>query len=76
MARDHFSASVLTRYSDTLTTLLIFFALIDDEKWVEQLSAMLFKGKNIDELTPADMLTVIREMQEKEPDCEHWTFGE
>ena len=37
---------------------------------------MLFKGKNIDDLTPKDMLDVIREMQKQEPDCEHWTFGE
>ncbi|KAI0091665.1 linoleate diol synthase [Irpex rosettiformis] len=46
-----------------------------DEKWVEQLTAMLFHGKPIDEVTTADMLEAIIEMKKKEPDCEHWTFG-
>lgn len=47
----------------------------DDEKWVEQLSAKLFAGKAIDEVTPEDMLKALIEMKKAEPDCEHWTFG-
>ncbi|KAI0704264.1 heme peroxidase [Cytidiella melzeri] len=46
-----------------------------DEQWVEQLSSNLFHGTSIDEITPAQMYGAIIEMKKKEPDCEHWTFG-
>lgn len=46
-----------------------------DEKWVEQLTAHLFGGRNPDDITPADLKQVLLKVQESEPDVTHWTFG-
>ncbi|KAI0369199.1 linoleate diol synthase [Pilatotrama ljubarskyi] len=46
-----------------------------DEKWVEQLSAQLFPGRNVESVTIQDFKEVAKTMQAKEPDVSHWTFG-
>ncbi len=74
MARDHFSTSV-PPLSCFLNVHITDTLLTDDEKWVEQLTDQLFDHKPVDQITPEDMLKALIEMKEKEPDCEHWTFG-
>ncbi|KAK0188989.1 linoleate diol synthase [Armillaria mellea] len=47
-----------------------------DEKWVEQLMANVFEGKNFNDVTMADFKAVGKKLSEMDPDLTHWTFGE
>ncbi|KAI9449938.1 linoleate diol synthase [Lactarius psammicola] len=53
---------------------------VADEKWVEKLMGRVFKDKlkekPMDELTTDDFKEVVKELQKKEPDVSHWTFGD
>jgi linoleate 10R-lipoxygenase len=46
-----------------------------DEQWVTQLMGNIFKDKPIDDLTAKDFKDALKEIQAKEPDVSHWTFG-
>ncbi|KAI0630845.1 linoleate diol synthase [Trametes polyzona] len=46
-----------------------------DEKWVQDLSSKLFPGRTVESVTIEDFKGLAKEMQAKEPDVSHWTFG-
>ena len=79
MACNHFSTSVASDVSypaRLLCNIKCETLFVDDEQWVEQLNQSLFGNKPIEEITLQDMKEKIQEMQAKEPDCTHWTFGQ
>ncbi|KAI9064021.1 linoleate diol synthase [Trametes sanguinea] len=46
-----------------------------DEQWVQMLSQKLFPGRTVDSITIRDFKEAATELQAKEPDVSHWTFG-